>query len=81
MLLQYGNKAVLCDNIPPPTASVDTLTFWFANLTNTFWGADFGSNCFYDTNCLRDDPTRSVRLTANRLCAGADDVTDSCVYV
>lgn len=58
MMIQYGNKAVLCDNIPSPTSTNAVLTAWFANLTNTFWGADFGSNCFYDTNCLRDDPSQ-----------------------
>jgi hypothetical protein len=58
MIVQYGNKAVLCDNIPAPTSPDATLQNWFANLTNTFWGADFGSSCFYDTNCLRDDPSK-----------------------
>jgi hypothetical protein len=60
MMIQYGNKEMLCGNIPPSTASRDVLTFWFANLTNSFWGTSFGSNCFYDTQCLRDDPSQYV---------------------
>ncbi len=60
MAVQYGNKAIMCDQLPAPTASDAVLTSAFANFTNSLWGADFGSNCFYDTNCLNNNPSQYV---------------------
>jgi len=56
---QYGNKAALCNwmaqaNMTDPNSLMQS----FANFTNTFWGKDFGSNCFYDTNCLKNTPSK-----------------------
>ena len=41
MMIQYGNKELLCGNIPAPTTDTWTLTSWFANLTNFHWGPRF----------------------------------------
>ena len=30
----------------------------FANFTTSLWGPSFGANCFYDTECLIQDPKR-----------------------
>ena len=60
MAVQYGNKAIMCNQLPPATAPADQLTRAFANFTNSFWGTAFGSNCFYDTNCLINNPSQCV---------------------
>ena len=53
---QYGNKFALCNTLAAmgsnPTDATKMETF--ANFTNTFWGPDFGSGCFYDSACLAD---------------------------
>jgi hypothetical protein len=60
MAVQYGNKAIMCNQLPAANASDAWLVNAFANFTNTFWGASFGSNCFYDTNCLINNPSQYV---------------------
>eukprot|EP00051_Salpingoeca_urceolata_P009899 m.120335 g.120335 ORF g.120335 m.120335 type:complete len:93 (-) comp16500_c1_seq6:220-498(-) len=47
---QYGHKADLCKALGAVGPTVDARVVGFANFTNTFWGKDFGSNCFYDTS-------------------------------
>ncbi len=58
MAVQYGNKAIMCNQLPSASSTDEVLVNAFANFTNTFWGASFGSGCFYDTNCLRNDPAK-----------------------
>lgn len=58
MAVQYGHKADLCEMYARlgPSPSPDTLMQSFASFTNSFWGNDFGSNCFYSTDCLKHHP-------------------------
>jgi len=56
---QYGSKIPFCTymmkaNLSNPNSLMET----FANFTNSFWGKDFGGNCFYDTNCLKNTPSK-----------------------
>lgn len=53
---QYSNKAVLCDALAAmgPDPSPLRLMVGFANFTNTYWGPQFASSCFYDTRCAAD---------------------------
>ena len=60
MAVQYGSKEIMCGQLPSPSASDAVLTAAFANFTNRLWGSDFGSNCFYDTNCLINNPSQYV---------------------
>jgi pimeloyl-ACP methyl ester carboxylesterase len=57
---QYGFKANLCEAISALTPDTDDANIMatFANFTIHLWGADFGSNCFYDSHCLKNDPKR-----------------------
>jgi hypothetical protein len=54
MAVQYGNKASLCDPLTAAFEAGGDLVTTFANITNAVWGESFGSDCFYDTNCLAD---------------------------
>ncbi len=58
MAVQYGNKEAMCSQLPAASAPDSALTNAFANFTNIFWGASFGSGCFYDTNCLINNPSQ-----------------------
>mmetsp|Transcript_64794 Transcript_64794/g.180048 ORF Transcript_64794/g.180048 Transcript_64794/m.180048 type:complete len:468 (-) Transcript_64794:401-1804(-) len=53
---QYGSKFALCDTLGAMGSDATDATKMetFANFTNTYWGADFGSGCFYDSACLAD---------------------------
>lgn len=59
---QYSNKTVLCQALadlgedPSPLR----LMVGFANFTNSYWGPQFASSCFYDTRCAAD--TRRATL-------------------
>lgn len=55
---QYGGKTQLCDAIlSVGDASDDVLAKTFANFSNAYWGDDFCSGGFYNTNQL-SDPSR-----------------------
>jgi len=49
MLVQYGNKAKLCGSFGDQKL-IDS----FAQLVSRQYGPNFGSGCFYDTECIRD---------------------------
>ena len=68
MGVQYGNKAALCGAVAPATAPALVRMHAFANFTNTFWGPAFASDCFYDTNCVAHDPSKSVRVVPGVPC-------------
>merc|ERR1712196_482719 len=53
MAVQYGNRQTMCDILIPAYNNKEDMVSTFANFTNTFWGNDFGSGCFYDTQCLQ----------------------------
>jgi hypothetical protein len=69
MLDQYGHKKELCTALALPYAkghpSDTDLISTFAAAIKQFWGAGFGSTCFYDSECLKDltklDMSRSWR--------------------
>jgi len=56
MAVQYGHKESICKAMVPATATEKMAVF--ANFTASMWGADFGANCFYDTECLVQDQKR-----------------------
>ena len=58
--VQYGHRVMLCEYMTAAKNNGENLAKAFANLTTTLWGADFASNCFYDTECLINDPSRLV---------------------
>lgn len=60
MAVQYGMKADLCTPLTEAAKHGGDLISTFANLTNQIWGDSFGSDCFYDTNCLKD-PAQAAR--------------------
>ena len=66
--VQYGHRLKLCSVMQGAKAAGESLTKAFANFTTSMWGADFPSNCFYDTECLISDPSRCV-LQGERGCA------------
>ncbi len=53
---QYSNKTALCTALaglgeePSPLR----LMVGFSNFTNSYWGPQFTSSCFYDTRCAAD---------------------------
>lgn len=55
MAVQYGGKEALCTAMKPSSDDA-VLRQQFADFTNSRWGTAFGSNCFYDTECLKGDP-------------------------
>lgn len=54
MAVQYGNKASLCEPLTAAYEAGEDLVTTFATVTNDVWGDSFGSDCFYDSNCLAD---------------------------
>lgn len=58
MAVQYGHKNVVCDHMTQALDRKLSLVEQFANFTNTYYGAEFGSGCFYDTTCLQNDKAR-----------------------
>eukprot|EP01130_Rhizamoeba_saxonica_P013485 TRINITY_DN5759_c0_g1_i1.p1 TRINITY_DN5759_c0_g1~~TRINITY_DN5759_c0_g1_i1.p1 ORF type:complete len:463 (-),score=67.25 TRINITY_DN5759_c0_g1_i1:26-1414(-) len=57
MAVQYGIKELFCDGLEQAKdTDVNILIQTYANLTIKIWGKDFGSSCFYDTNCLINNP-------------------------
>ncbi|KAF1335987.1 Serine protease family s28, partial [Globisporangium splendens] len=58
MAVQYGHKNVLCDHMVDTFEKKQSLTEQFANFTIQMYGKEFGSGCFYDTNCLANDRSR-----------------------
>lgn len=59
---QYSNKSALCNALAAlgEDPSQLKLMVGFANFTNTYWGPQFASSCFYDTRCAAD--TRRATL-------------------
>jgi len=57
MAVQYGSKEDMCIALQRygPDADPEDLRVQFANFTKAHYGENFGADCFYDTECLRDD--------------------------
>eukprot|EP01147_Barroeca_monosierra_P005555 gene5555-7215_t len=57
---QYNQKDVLCRDISglQKQANEKIVMETFANFTKSFWSEDFGQQCFYDSLCVRSDPSR-----------------------
>lgn len=58
MAVQYSHKDVLCSQLVAAHEQKKRLPEEFANFTIRMYGKDFGSGCFYDTTCLRNEKTR-----------------------
>jgi hypothetical protein len=54
---QYGSKAELCNHLKklPATATDAERITNIATFLTSFWGKDFGSKCFYDSECLKTE--------------------------
>lgn len=53
MAVQYGYKNQLCNTIQPLNQSTPTSIFeQYATIIEDLWGANFGSSCYYSTECL-----------------------------
>eukprot|EP00055_Hartaetosiga_balthica_P000692 m.137234 g.137234 ORF g.137234 m.137234 type:complete len:480 (+) comp11469_c0_seq1:60-1499(+) len=57
---QYNHKDKLCTAVAgmanEKEVSDQVAMETFAQFTNSYWGADFGSSCFYNSECVRNDP-------------------------
>lgn len=60
MAVQYGTKQAMCDALKAhgPDSDPRDLREQFAAFTNDHFGHDFGSDCFYDTFCLKQEEDR-----------------------
>ncbi|OQR81524.1 serine protease family S28, partial [Thraustotheca clavata] len=58
MAVQYGKKDKLCTPMVQAVRDKVSLPEAFANFTIEMYGKEFGSGCFYDTQCLKNDPSR-----------------------
>ncbi|GLD96981.1 hypothetical protein PINS_up005664 [Pythium insidiosum] len=58
MAVQYGRKNVVCDHMVQAVEQKRSLPEEFAKFVIDMYGADFGRGCFYDTECLKNDPSR-----------------------
>ncbi|KDO29357.1 hypothetical protein SPRG_05893 [Saprolegnia parasitica CBS 223.65] len=58
MAVQYGKKDQLCGPMVAAVQANASLPEAFANFTIAMYGPAFGAGCFYDTACLKNDPSR-----------------------
>merc|ERR1712173_453014 len=58
MSIQYNHKTEFCAALAQMDDTDESAMVVFANWTNHHWGSSFGSNCFYDTECLKNDPKK-----------------------
>ena len=57
MIDQYGAKAELCDGLKSVPDSADDVTKIsnLASILTAHYGADFGNDCFYDSECVKSE--------------------------
>ncbi|OQR97863.1 serine protease family S28 [Achlya hypogyna] len=58
MAVQYGKKDQLCVPMIAAVQANASLPEAFANFTIKMYGSAFGSGCFYDTQCLKNETSR-----------------------
>jgi len=58
MSIQYNHKTEFCAALAQMDATDESAMVVFANWTNHQWGSSFGSMCFYDTECLKNEPKK-----------------------
>jgi len=59
MAVQYGHKTAMCDRMMVLEDSTgEDLLRGFSNFTAWLWGEGYAAGCFYDTECLRGEPSR-----------------------